>query len=299
MSGSCARKIDTGGVALHAEISGGGVPVLILHGFTGSTRTVAGIAVGLEDAFRTIRIDLVGHGRSDAPRDLAAYTMPSCVEQLGCALDALDADRVHLVGYSMGGRVALSLCAAHPTRVRSALLVGASAGIEDGPTREARVRDDERLADRIESEGVARFVDYWLSLPLFATQRALGEEWLAEARAQRLSNRSYALARSLRGMGAGAQPPLHGRLGDIETPICLVAGERDLKFRAIAEDLARRLPDARLEVIPGAGHAAQLERPVQFLRLARQWLAGVDAASHAVDSRPAIPPAQSMGETTQ
>ena len=299
MSGASARRIDAGGLALHAEISGGGAPVLILHGFTGSTRTVAGIAAGLEGDFRTIRIDLVGHGRSEAPRNLAAYTVPGCVEQLGRALDALDANRVHLVGYSMGGRVALSLCAAHPSRVRSALLVGTSAGIEEDPAREARIRDDERLADRIESEGVARFVDYWSSLPLFATQRTLGEEWLAEARAQRLSNRAHALASSLRGMGAGAQPPLHGRLGDIETPICLVAGERDGKFRAIGEGLAHRLPNARLEVIPGAGHAAHLEQPTAFLRLARQWLAGADAASHTVDARPAIPPAQSMGETTQ
>jgi 2-succinyl-6-hydroxy-2,4-cyclohexadiene-1-carboxylate synthase len=298
MSGTTARRIDAEGLALHAELSGEGPPVVILHGFTGSTRSMAGVATGLEDAFRTIRIDLVGHGGSDAPRDPSAYTLARCTAQLTGALDALGVGRAHLVGYSMGGRVALSLSAAHPERVSSALLVGASAGIEDPRARAVRVRDDERLAARIEREGIASFVDTWMSLPLFATQRRLGKEWLATARAQRLSNRPHGLALSLCGMGAGAQPPLHQHLGDIDAPICLVAGERDAKFRAIAADLAGRLPNARIELIRGAGHAAHLERPATFLRVARQWLAGVDAGSRAAKSRPAIPPAHAMGETT-
>jgi 2-succinyl-6-hydroxy-2,4-cyclohexadiene-1-carboxylate synthase len=298
VSGDAAHRIDAGGLALHAEIAGEGPPVVILHGFTGSARGMAGVAAGLEDTFRTIRIDLVGHGRSDAPRDPSVYTMPRCTAQLTRALDALGLGRAHLAGYSMGGRVALSLCAAHPERVISALLVGASAGIEDPRARAVRIRDDQRLAARIEREGVASFVDSWMSLPLFATQRRLGEEWLAEARAQRLSNRAHGLALSLRGMGAGAQPPLHRQLGDIDVPICLVAGERDAKFRTIAADLAGRLPKGRVEVIRDAGHAAHLERPAAFLRVARRWLAGVDADSRAVESRPAIPPAHAMGETT-
>jgi 2-succinyl-6-hydroxy-2,4-cyclohexadiene-1-carboxylate synthase len=298
VSGGTARRIDAGGLALHAEISGEGVPIVILHGFTGSARGMAGVAAGLEDAFRTIRIDLVGHGESDAPRDPSVYTMPRCTAQLSRTLDALGASRAHLVGYSMGGRVALSLCAAYPERVISALLVGASAGIEDPRARAARIRDDQRLAARIEREGVASFVDSWMSLPLFATQRRLGKQWLAEARAERLSNSAQGLALSLRGMGAGAQPPLHQHLGELDVPICLVAGERDAKFRSIAEDLAGRLPSARVEVIRDAGHAAHLERPAAFLRVARRWLASVDAGSRRVESQPAIPPAHAMGETT-
>jgi 2-succinyl-6-hydroxy-2,4-cyclohexadiene-1-carboxylate synthase len=182
--------------------------------------------------------------------------------------------------------------------VISALLVGASAGIEDPRARAARIRDDQRLAARIEREGIASFVDSWMSLPLFATQRRLGEEWLAAARAERLSNSARGLALSLRGMGAGAQPPLHRHLGDLDVPICLVTGERDAKFHGIAVDLAGRLPNARVEVIRDAGHAAHLERPAAFLRVARRWLASVDAGSRRVESQPAIPPAHAMGETT-
>ena len=87
----------------------------------------------LAHRYRTVSVDLVGHGRSDAPPDVAHYSMQSCVEQLGAALDALVHPRVHAIGYSMGGRVALALAAWQPDRVRSLLLVGASAGIEDAP----------------------------------------------------------------------------------------------------------------------------------------------------------------------
>ncbi len=93
MSAAAARRIEADGLALHAEISGEGPPVVILHGFTGSTRSMAGVAAGLEDAFRTIRIDLVGHGQSEAPRDPSLYAMVRCGAQLTAALDALGTKR--------------------------------------------------------------------------------------------------------------------------------------------------------------------------------------------------------------
>jgi pimeloyl-ACP methyl ester carboxylesterase len=80
-------------------------------------------------------------------------------------------------------------------------------------------------------------------------------------------------------MGAGAQPPLGNRLGEVRAPVCLVAGEEDARFRAIAEALALRLPRARVEIVPAAGHAAHIENPSAFLRVARHFLAEVDARS--------------------
>jgi len=271
------RTIATGGVNLHAVVEGEGTPVVILHGFTGCVASMAGTADGLRERHRVIRIDLVGHGESDAPRDGAAYRMESCVDQVAGVVDALDARPAHFIGYSMGGRVALALCAWRPELVASATLIGARGGIADEGERAARVRDDCALADRIEREGVPRFVDAWMALPLFASQRRLGEKALAAAREARLANRAHALALCLRGMGAGAQPPLCGRLGRVRAPVCLVAGEEDTRFRAIAEALSRELPRSRGEVVPAAGHAAHLENPSAFLRIARRFLGEVDA----------------------
>ena len=278
MSPAESRFVEAGGLRLHAALEGEGPPLLLLHGFSGSTESMQSTAAGLRDAFRSVRLDLVGHGRSDAPRgSLDPYTMESCVAQVAGALDVLGIAQAHVLGYSMGGRVGLALCTWRPERVRSALLIGASAGLEEAGARAARRREDEALAARIEREGLEHFVDWWMELPLFASQRRLGEEALARARTQRLSNRAHGLAQSLRGMGTGAQPALHARLPWVRVPILLVAGSLDAKFAGIASDLAGRLPNARAQLVPGAGHACHLEEPEAFLRIARRFFDAAEA----------------------
>ncbi len=284
------RRIETPGAALHVEMRGAGSPVAVLHGFTGSARSMEGVARGLSAWHRTLAFDLVGHGRSEAPRDPAAYALPRCLSQLAAALDALGIPRAHLVGYSLGGRVALSFCAARPERVRSALLVGASAGLEDPAARAARAREDEALAREIELSGLPAFVERWMAQPLLASQEKLGAAFLARARAERLAQRAHGLAQALRGLGTGAMPPLHAALPGLRVPICLVAGAQDAKFAALARELAGRLPDARAECLPGAGHAAHLEEPAAFLDLARRFFAEVEAREAPPRPAPETPP---------
>ncbi len=279
MSFARSHWIDAKGVRLHVEESGGGEPVVLLHGFTGSTRAMAAIAAGLSETRRVLSVDLVGHGRSAAPRQANAYAMGACVEQLASLLERLGLRRAHWIGYSMGGRAALALAAAHPEQVVSALLIGASAGIRDADRRAERARADEVLAERIERDGVEAFVDFWISQPFLVDPRRLGARAVAEARALRLSNSAHGLAASLRGMGTGAQLPLHDALASVEVPICLAAGESDLKFRALAEETCASLPDARVEIVPDAGHSAHTDNPTAFLELAHRFLAEAEARS--------------------
>ena len=272
-----SHMIDAGGVRLHVEETGSGTPVVLLHGFTGSARAMAYVAGELSDTHRTLSVDLVGHGRSAAPRGAAAYSMRACVGQLAAVLDELAVQNAHLIGYSMGGRAALAFCVTHPARVVSALLVGASAGIREPRLRADRVRDDEALAERIEREGVEAFVDFWISQPFLVGKRRLGARGVAEARKLRSGNSAHGLAASLRGMGSGAQPPIHGALARVAVPICLAVGEQDLKFRALAAELSQQLPDARVEIVPAAGHSAHTDNPAAFLELARRFLADAEA----------------------
>lgn len=167
---------------------------------------------------------------------------------------------VHLVGYSLGARLALGLLVRHPSRFARATLVSCNPGI-DPAERPARIESDERLACLLETEGIAAFVEHWASQPLFASQARLPEEIVATHRARRLAHAPAGLALALRHLGLGRMPDLRPALDRITVPVALVVGAEDHKFRALAERMAARLRRARVITVDGAGHDPTLERP--------------------------------------
>jgi 2-succinyl-6-hydroxy-2,4-cyclohexadiene-1-carboxylate synthase len=251
-------------VHYHSEQRGDGAPLVLLHGFSGGAASWREHAAYFAQRFRVITVDLPGHGQTDSPADPARYRMEACVADLDALFGVWGIERARVLGYSMGGRVALHFAAAHPARVRALILESASPGIADAAERAARVQSDNDLADFIEREGIEAFVNRWEALPLFASQARLPEATRAALRAQRLRNDPRGLARSLRGLGTGIQSPLWERLPEISTPTLLLAGEDDTKYVTIARAMARSLPDAQLTVVPGAGHAVHIEQPTRF-----------------------------------
>ena len=158
-------------------------PTVVLHGFTGSATAMAPLTSRLPGP--VLALDLPGHGLGPVSDDPADYSMAAAVAGVVSATDHLE--QFALVGYSMGGRVALHVASAHPYRVVALALIGARAGIDDSAERAERIAADESLADRIESEGIEWFADHWADRPLFATQRTrLPADQQAELRAQRL-----------------------------------------------------------------------------------------------------------------
>jgi len=280
--------IDVDGVRIHArsvpcDVSAA-PPVVILHGFTGSTESMREVVAELCPTRMTVCVDLVGHGCSDAPEDPASYSMERCVAQLAEVVESLALARPHLIGYSMGGRAALAFCTRYPEHARSALLIGASAGVADSTERSARIQQDEKLADHLLEVGLESFVDEWMAKPIFASQSRLGAAVLSRSRAERLRNRPAGLAGSLRGMGTGAMMPLD--LAGLKVPTCFVAGAEDQKFIALARSYAARLVNAQVEIVPEAGHAAHIENPEIFGRVAREFFASVDASAHGSRNTP-------------
>ena len=259
-----------------------GMPVFVLHGFTGSGAAMAPLTdrlVAAEQSGSTLRViapDLLGHGDSGAPDDLELYRVEAMADQVAALADALDCETFHLVGYSMGGRVALTLGCARPRRLRSLTLIGASAGIADRAERRRRVEADEARAQRMEAD-LEAFVDEWMADPLFAGQAALGEAHLQAARTQRLASNPQGLARSLRAGGTGQMAPLHDRLGQCNAPTLLVVGAQDTKFCVTAEQFAATLPRACIAPIDGAGHAAHLEQPDATAAAIADFIAGAEA----------------------
>ncbi|NTV63385.1 MAG: 2-succinyl-6-hydroxy-2,4-cyclohexadiene-1-carboxylate synthase [Oscillochloris sp.] len=240
---------------------------MLLHGFTGSAAEWADLTPHLAPQRHVIAVDLPGHGPVPAPADPAAYTMERCVADLLAVLDGFGLEQVDLLGYSMGGRVALHLAALAPQRVRSLILESASPGLADPAERAARAAADDALADTIVSQGIAWFADYWQSLPLFASQDALPAEARAALRERRMHSQPLGLAGSLRGMGTGRQQSLWHRLPQLTMPTLLITGELDIKFETINRQMAQLMPAARLTCLPIAGHTAHLERPQEFAEL--------------------------------
>ncbi len=260
------------GVRLHVRVVGDGAPVVVLHGFTGSIETMHDISDALATTRRVVAVDLLGHGMSDAPVETAAYAMEAEASRLLAVLDHLRFATVDVVGFSMGGRVALSLGVAAPQRISSLVLIGARAGFTDGPERAARVGADAALANRVETVGVAAFVDEFYSQPMFASRCRLGQDALAADRQRRLQATPQGLAGSLRGAGAGAMAPLQHDLGGLTVPTLLVVGEEDdVRFHTAAAEIAALAPETSVAIVPGAGHAAHMENPAAVLDATKRF----------------------------
>lgn len=255
------------GVGLWAGSTGSGPPVVLVHGFTGSGREWDEVASALGEGTRCIAVDLIGHGRSDAPADPARYALERASVDLGATLDVLSVPRACVVGYSLGGRVALRMALDAPERVAALLLVSATAGIEVADARAARRAADLALAERIEREGVERFADEWSASDLFAGERTLPAERREATRRVRLAQRPHGLAHSLRGMGQGACEPMWDRLAEVGAPTLIVTGARDARYSQLGARIAARIRGARHVEVPEAGHAVHRERPGEIAAL--------------------------------
>lgn len=245
---------------LWVERRGAGPRLALVHGFTQNGRCWGEVADDLALDHEVLLPDAPLHGRSAAVAADLVQTADLLADAVGPAT---------WLGYSMGGRACLHLALQRPQAVEALVLVGATAGIDDPTARAERVAADEVLARRLEEEGLEAFLDHWLALPLFG---GLSPE--AQHRDARLDNDARALATSLRLAGTGAQQPLWDRLGEVQAPVLMVAGELDDRFVATGERLVASLGgDAELRLVPGAGHAAHLEQPRAFIEVVRPWLA--------------------------
>ena len=252
---------------------GSGNPLALLHGFTGSADSWLPVFDDLASAYRVHAIDLIGHGATEAPDDLARYAYHRALDDLAAVLAALGIARAIWLGYSLGGRLALGMAIEHPERVSSLILESATAGIWNEPERLTRRDSDGALANRIEEVGVETFVAEWELLPMWASQQALAPEIVAAQRTRRLANTAVGLANSLRGMGQGAQPSFWDRLGEVRAPALLIAGALDTKFAELAAQMHQSIPNSNYALVPNAGHAVHLESPARFREIVREFLA--------------------------
>jgi 2-succinyl-6-hydroxy-2,4-cyclohexadiene-1-carboxylate synthase len=257
--------VEGEGVRLNYFENGEGAPVTLLHGFTQSGRSWQEVIGRMPPGWRWLAPDLRGHGETQVEAG-APCTMDACLADLDLLWQHLGIERTHLVGYSMGGRLALHVAAKRPERLLSLLTIGAHGGLE-GEAREGRRQGDDALAKRIETDGLEAFVRYWTALPMFEGVERRGPSFVAQVHAERMGNTTAGLAASLRGMGAGAMEPLWEQLAGLSIPCTFVAGQLDHGYVASARRLAQIVPGSRVEVVPRSGHTVHQERPDAFARI--------------------------------
>jgi 2-succinyl-6-hydroxy-2,4-cyclohexadiene-1-carboxylate synthase len=174
-----------------------------------------------------------------------------------------------LVGYSLGGRLALRAALRSPQSYGAVVLVGSTAGIDEGPLRVARAEADEKLASWMEAMPIEDIVGLWERQPLFADQP---DALVESQRPGRLSHDPRSLALLLRTAGQGALEPVWHELRALELPLLAISGARDDGYTRAAKRIASTAPNGRLAIVENAGHAPQLQRPDEVARLISEFL---------------------------
>ena len=249
-----------------------GTPTLLfLHGFMGSSTDWGESIHQLSADFHCLAVDLPGHGRSGRCPDPNSYNMNGSAKAIAEVLDLAGIGECVPVGYSMGGRLALYFAIHHPQRCAGLVIESASPGITDQDERTRRRSSDEKLALQLESGDFDTFLRSWYNQPVFDSLRRQ-PMILDRILERRRENDPAELAKSLRGMGAGVQPSLWQDLSRLQTSVLVMAGEMDLRYKKIAQEIGNLRSKVQVAVVPGAGHNVHVENPAGFVRALRHFL---------------------------
>ena len=258
--------------------------VVFLHGFMGNREDWHFLLPEFAENFYCILLDLPGHGQNQGNLPAEPLTFAWLSTSLEQVLNKLRLPAVHLVGYSMGGRLALYFTVYYPQRVKSLVLESASPGLANLAVREARLQEDKKRAERLKEIGMKRFLDEWYGMPLFNSLQKR-PDILDELKLRRQDNDPYELARIIAELSPGQQPDLWGDLEDISIPVLLLAGEQDEKYSHLVQEMAKQIPQVWVSLASVGGHNLHLEVPDWYIQQLRDFLVNISRNSrHHTDS---------------
>ncbi len=262
--------IETSSRKYHLHCTGSSTlpGIMMLHGFLGSGKDWNNYAEMLRDRHTCFMPDLPGHGIT-AHFDTAAGSFEKTCESLAELSGKIHHEPLHLVGYSMGGRLALYLALHYPDRFRSAVIISSSPGLKTPGERALRQRSDDLLAESIVTN-FDSFLDDWYELELFAPLKKHSR--FPEIMARRSENDPEALACALRQLSTGRQPSLWKKLAENMLPIAFFVGEKDTKYVEIGRQMVNLCPDSELSIFPGCGHTLHIENRLLFVERLQLFL---------------------------
>ena len=250
-------------------------PLLFLHGFMGDSADWEDVVSHLSDRYYCVTPDLPGHGRSLRAEGQGgrgrSYSLTGAAEAVKTVMRDAGLIPATVVGYSMGGRIALCLATRHPTICSKLVIESATPGIADPQERQHRLRLDVLRARRLQERGLPDFLRAWYRQPIFETI-AESPTRLESIIRRRSDNDPSAIGAVLIGMSVGGQESLWDELSHLNMPVLLIAGERDGKYVDVVQAMAAGLPMASVKIMPQCGHTVHLEDPSGFARRLERFL---------------------------
>lgn len=288
-------------------------PVVLLHGFMQSSTSWDSIARSLTNRFCVYALDFIGHGLTEKSKKPARYTyedMAASVDyflrKVVCACEKRGREKrvhtrnalancthakhtqtkcAHVIGYSMGGRIALRLLQTSSDVLASVVLESCNLGCATQAERTEAAQRNQGWVDRIQHDGMEAFVNYWETLPMFATQKELG--WDKLLHVSRAANNPTSMVLCLQGSGKQAMPLAEVTLEAVRAqrqmglPILYIYGDKDAKSAAVAATL--EAVGVLVSAIP-AGHNVHLEAPMLYLKEVVHFLANTEAGASGAEA---------------
>jgi pimeloyl-ACP methyl ester carboxylesterase len=252
--------LNRDGVKLHYDVHGSGPPLLLTHGYSSTSAMWQGQVAALSKRHTLIAWDMRGHGQSDYPDDPAAYSETLTVGDMAALLDQVGADNAIIGGLSLGGYMSLAFYRAHPERVRALLIIDTGPGFKKDEARDAWNKRAHETGDRFEREGLE-------------VLKSLSRE-----RSSVVHRDASGLARAARGMLTQRDAGVIETLPHVKVPSLVVVGADDTPFLAASDYMAAKIPGAKKVVIPGAGHAVNIDQPQAFIDAVVPFLDGLPPA---------------------
>lgn len=242
---------------------------VFLHGWLGSHRDWLSVVKEISSRITCVVVDLPGHGENPPLPPDSSWSFASLTQMLYQRLSGLPP--FHLIGYSMGGRLALHYTLQHPNTVRTLTLESCQPGLADPKQREARAQLDQQRSEHIQTHGLEAFLQSWYNADLF---RSLHQqtELLSSLYQRRTQNDANSVATLLKELSPGLQPSLWEKLNDLETPTLLLAGALDPKYSEIMSQMQQRIPNSQLAIVSDAGHNIHLESPSEWIAKTQLFL---------------------------
>ncbi|HEY0646820.1 alpha/beta fold hydrolase [Phenylobacterium sp.] len=251
------------GVSVYYEVHGKGPTILLTHGYSATSQMWKGQIEPLSKEHQLVIWDMRGHGQSDSPDDPALYSEPATVADMAALLDEVGAKSAVIGGLSLGGYMSLAFHRVHPERTEALLIIDTGPGYKNDEARDGWNRNALKTAERYETDGLKVL-----------------EAGSAERRyAQHKSAKGLALA--ARGMLTQRDAGVITSLPDIRVPSVVVVGSEDTPFLAASDYMAAKIPGARKEIIEGAGHAANIDKPEAFNAAITGFLSGLPTRTEA------------------